>query len=516
VQTGSSLEIRDGLGTVTRGTLIVAVAGFLLVVFTFFSRVLLVRSPAADWNSFSLELTYATILSTVGTLGLPNAVARALPHASSDAQRRTIVRTSILATLAASVALVAAIWLTAPALARDLGIPDLRLGFQFFSVAIAAALFSGLLAAIFRGYAEVLPNALFVQIGNPALFLLYLVVAAQRPFGGITYTSALVSYVAATATTLGLFVLYAVRRLPHRLPAGPHAPESRGELLRFTAPLFVSAVALVLAGQGDTVVLSAYHSTDVGLYTASLTLARLLGVGVSSAAFIFLPVATRFLRRENPEGVRVMYATITKWLLAISIPLVLLFVLVPQRSLGFVYGPSYSTVVLPLQLSVLGAFTASVLGPAAATLIAFGRVRLVAINSVVCGAVDLGVALALVPTLGYVGSAVAWGLATALYAGLSIAELAIADGVHPFRRDYAVPFVTTAVPAALIVFLFRAELREWMLPPLAIAIGGAFVLSVFVTRSIDQGDRLLLQAVEGMLGRPVPLVRRLARWARPR
>jgi hypothetical protein len=42
------------------------------------------------------------------------------------------------------------------------------------------------------------------------------------------------------------------------------------------------------------------------------------------------------------------------------------------------------------------------------------------------------------------------------------------------------------------------------------------VLVVLVSRSVDEGDRLLLAAVEGMIGRPVPLVRHLGRLALPR
>jgi O-antigen/teichoic acid export membrane protein len=503
-------EIRDGLSTVSRGTLLVSVSAVLLVVFTFFSRVLLVRSPAADWNSFSLELTLASILGTVGTLGLPNAVARSLPHATTDSERRTIVRASLVATMVSAFALALALWLVAPRIATALGIPDLAVGLDFFSIAIGASLLSGLIAAVFRGYADVLPNALFLQVLTPGLFLVFLLVARAIPSVGLSYSAALASYAGANAATLLLLVIYSLRRLPRHLPAGPQAPESRGRLLRFTAPLFLSAVMLTLAGTGDTIVLGVYHPSQVGVYTASLTLARLVAVGVSSAAYIFLPVATRFLRRESPHGVQVMYATVTKWLLTLSIPLFLLFVFLPQRSLGFVYGPAYSTIVLPLQLTVIGAFAGTVLGPSSVTLIAYGRVHLVALNSVIAGLVDVGVAVALVPAHSYVGAAVAWGTSTFLYSALCLLELALLDRVHPFSNHFVVPLASTTLPLALVLLLVRGRIPEWLLPPIGLAVAAAFVLSVFLTRCVDQGDRLLLEAVESLLGRRIPLVRQLA------
>ena len=57
------------------------------------------------------------------------------------------------------------------------------------------------------------------------------------------------------------------------------------------------------------------------------------------------------------------YATVTKWMLVFSLPLFLLFIFLPQRSLGLVFGPPNSLVVEPLQLTAAGAFLATVLVP---------------------------------------------------------------------------------------------------------------------------------------------------------
>jgi O-antigen/teichoic acid export membrane protein len=509
----SSRELREGLTTVTQGTLLVGISAFCLIVFTFFARVLIVRSPTADWNAYSLGLTLASILGAVGTLGLPNAVARSLPHAASYEERRTIVRTSIAATVASAFVLGVALWLAAPAMAKALGIPDLRVGLEFFSIIIGTALVSGLIASIFRGYSDVIPNALYIQALSPGLLLVFLVAALELPSIGLSYTAALAAYALSNSITLGLLVVYTLRRLPRHLPPGPQAVETRGNLLRFTVPLFISGVMLTLAGSGDTLVLGAYHSSEVGVYTASLTLARLVGIGIGSASYIFLPVATGFLRRRNPHAVQLIYGTITKWLLAFSLPLFLLFAMLPQRSLGFVYGSGYSAIILPLELTVAAAFTATILGPAMVTQIAYGRVRLVAINSVVAGVVDVGIGLALVPSQGYIGAAIAWGTSNFLLAALSLAELAVMDGVHPFHKHFGVPLAAASIPLALLLFAARARIPELALPPVALVMAGVFVLAVLLTKSIDDGDRLLLESIESMIGRSVPFVRRLARLA---
>lgn len=507
----SGADLREGLSTVTRGTIFVIVSTVCLVLFNFLSRVLLVRSQA-NWGAFSFDLALAAVLSSFGTLGLPSAIARSLPYASSDAERRTLVRASFWVAVASAAALATLLWAIAEPVGRFLGNPAVGLGLQFFSIAVGASIVGSLIASIFQGYSDVAPNALFLQIVNPGLFLAFLGIAYAVPTIGVTYRSALASYALANALTLAGLALYAVRRLPRHLSAGPLAPEASGRLFRFAAPLFVAGAMVSLAGFGDTLILGVYHNGEVAIYTASLTLARLLQIGISAASYIFLPVAARFLRRGNPRAIRLTYGTITKWMALLSMPLFFLFVLLPQRSLGLVYGGGYTAIVLPLQLAVTGAFGATLLGPGATTQIAYGRVRLLAYNSVAAGVADITIALALVPTYGYVGAAVAWGAANVLYAGLCLAELASVDGINPFRRHFVVPLLVSTVPLALLVIPFRSSIPMWALPPVGLGVAGAFVLAVVATGSIDEGDRLLLGAVEGLIGRPLPFVRRLGRW----
>ena len=509
-------ELHEGLTTVTRGTVLVIVSTLCLVLFNFLSRVLLVDNPSSDWNSFSYVLALAGMVSAVGTLGLPNAVARGLPYAPTDAERRTIVRSSIAITLGAAAAIAAGLWLAGPYFARSLHVDHLAIGLEFFGVATAASIVAGLLAAIFQGYADVVPNALFVQVLNPGLFLTFLGVAVLLPSSGLTYTTALLAYVLASGVTLVALVGYTLWKLPRHLPSGPGAPGAEGRLFRFAAPLFVAGAFLSVSGYGDTFVLGLYSPLAVGNYTASLILARLIAIGINAAAFIFLPVATGFLRRDNRPAIRLTYATVTKWMILLSMPLFLLFVFLPVRSLEFVYAGHYPPVVLPLQITVAGAFGATVLGPGATAQIAFGRVRLLAINSAVVGVADVAIALLLVPTHGAVGAAVAWGVSTLLYAALCLTELAVLDGVHPFGRDFILPLGLTAVPFATLLFALNERVPEWSLPPLGLLAAGLFVVCVVLTRSVDEGERLLLGAVERILGRKVPFVRRLGRWSRSR
>jgi O-antigen/teichoic acid export membrane protein len=506
--------VREGLSSVTKGTLFLLVSTLLLVGLNFVSRVLVVRSiSVSDWSSFSFGLTLTGVLVAIGSIGLPSSVARSLPYVTSDDERRTIVRSTLwIGSLSALIAAVGLFLLSGP-IGESLGSPGITLSLRFFPIALGSGILATLIASIFQGYEDVTPNALFVQILNPSLFVVFLTVAILLPPFGITLTDALIAYAAANAVTLGLLILYLVRRLPRHLSPGPLAPEALPRLMRFTAPLFVVGVMAAITGSGDTLILGAFHPSSVGTYTASLTLTRLVPIGIGAAAYIFLPVASRFVRRGDAGSVGVTYATVTKWMSLVSVPLFLLFFLLPSRSLEFVYGPGYAGQVVPLQVTVIGAFATTIFGPAASAQVAFGQTRLLAMNAVVAGIVDIGVALALVPAYGFVGAAIAWTSANAAYSLMCLVELGLLTRVHPFHRHFITPFLATTIPVGLVLGFWHPHVTLWGLPPLAIGIALLFVVAVLATRSIDEGDRLLLEAVERLFGRPLPFLRRLGRWA---
>ncbi len=512
-------QVREGLSSVTRGTLFLLVATLCYVGVNFVSRVIVIRSISmSEWSAFSLALALAGVISAVGTLGLPSAVARSLPYSTSDAERRSMVRGSLWIAGASGLVGTVALFLSAPAIGTALGsasLPasELTLALQLFSVTIATGVISTVIASIFQGYEDVTPNALFLQILQPTLFVVFLVGVVVQPPHHVSYVDALATYAVSNVAALVLVVVYAARRLPRRLPPGPTAPGALRNLLLFAAPLFVVGLMSTLTGSGDTLVLGIYHSGEVGTYTASLTLARLLTIGVSAASYIFLPVATKFIRRNDANAVELTFTTVTKWMILFSLPLFVLFFFLPTESLGFVYGSSYTLITVPLDITVLGAFVTTLLGPGPTTQVAYGRIRLLAYNAVVAGLLNVGIAFLLVPAHGYVGAAIAWASANAAYSALSIFELAVMDRIHPFRPHFVVPLAATGLPLALLFSIYRPRFPWWSLPPIGLAIAGLFVLVILLTRSIDVGDAMLLDALERMVGRPILFLRRLGRLA---
>ncbi|HEY6237555.1 MAG TPA: polysaccharide biosynthesis C-terminal domain-containing protein [Thermoplasmata archaeon] len=494
----------------TKGTLVMMIGTLGFVAESFVARVLLIRTLSVDqWSQFFIGLTLVGLLSSVGTLGLASAIPRSLPFETDPKEQRRIVRTSFLVLIPSAITLSGVLALLSLPIRTTFESPLLGETLLFFSAAVGLAIIGALIASIFQGFEDVLPNALFVQVINPTLFIVFLLIAEGLGPLQAAYSSALAAYLVSGIVTMGLLIVYARRRLPRLLPPGPREPGLSTHLLRFAVPLFAVGALGFVAGNGDALVLATWDRTSVAYYSADLSLARLLQVGLGSLAYIILPVTARFVRRGDTDSVRTTYTTATKWMVLTSLPLFLLFFFYPSHSLAFVYGPLYTGTVVPLQIVILGAFFSTVVGPATAAQVAFGQTRLLVYNTLAAALVNLLLSLWLIPPYGITGAAIAWAAATALYPSLSMVELAYLAHVHPFERHYLLPVLATGVPVALLLGLLPLAPPLWLLPAIALGIAGFYVLVVLSTRSLDEGDLLLLDAVERLVGRRFTILRRI-------
>ena len=72
--------------------------------------------------------------------------------------------------------------------------------------------------------------------------------------------------------------------------------------------------------------------------------------------------------------------------------------------------------------------------------------------------------------------------------------------------------VVTAIPMGVVLSLVASFVHSLALPAVGLGVAVLFVVLVLVTKSVDEGDRLLLDAVERILGVPLTWVRRIGRY----
>ena len=519
-ETRANLEALVSIG---RGTTWMAIGSFLFLIFGFFGRLGVARIVSVGaWGLFNIGISLAGFLSIVALLGLPQATARALSFERDPWVRRAVVRQSLFFTSLDAAGVSIAVYLFAPALARvfsPASVGSLTQVFELFSVLVGFTLMSSYLSALFQGFERAQPNAWFTQILGPGLFVAFLALSFGLRLG---FTGVLVAYVAAAAIAFVALLLYTLARLPpvFTRPTGPPPLKISvpPDFWRLSLSLWgVSSLAFIMTF-ADTLILAVFWpATTVGLYSAATTFARLFLLVNGALAYIFLPVTARLARGKAFRVIEWTYVTSTRWIVALGIPLLFLFVFLPGQSLRELFGGSYKAAALPLQILTLGAFASVAVGPVNACLAGLARSRTLLITSVVPAGANLLLSFTLIPRYGAMGAAVAWTVARLANTGFGALALAWGNGISAFRRPLTLPLaVTFAIGIPVFAGMALLQVPGWSIFPLAIGSFGLFLGASLVTRSLNRGDLLIVRAGERVLGRSLPTVRRfLERYMAP-
>ena len=267
------------------------------------------------------------LLSLVALLGLHQAVARTLAERSDAAARRHLIRWTAGVTVTAAVVTSSLTYLLAGQIASlfdPVQAAELTVVFQMFSVTIGLTLLCTFIASIFQGFEDTVPNAWINQAVQPGAFLVFVYIFF---YFHLELTAALLAWVVSNVVTFAALLVYAWRRLPRHLPPVSSTPSGLPPgLWTLALALWGVTTLTFVTGYADTLILGGFRpEVQVGIYSAVLTIGRLILVASGAVAFIFLPVAARLLGEGNVAAIRSTFTTTARWTLLFTVPLFFLF-----------------------------------------------------------------------------------------------------------------------------------------------------------------------------------------------
>jgi O-antigen/teichoic acid export membrane protein len=489
-----------------------------LFLLAFIGRVAVARHLSVnDFGSFNLGLALAGLLSLLALMGLHQAVARTLAENRDPATRRRVVRWAAFITTMMSVVVSTLVFVLAGSIAHlfdPTGAADLTIVFQMFSVTVGLMLLCTFIASTFQGFEDTIPYAWINQAVQPGAFVLFVYLFIAFHFD-LFY--ALLAWVLSNIVTFATLLVYAWRRLPKHLPAGPVAKNLPGGMLLLSLSLWGVTTLSFVTAFVDTLILGVFRpETVVGYYSAVMTLARLLLTASVAVTYIFLPVAARLTGQKDIESIRTAYVTTARWVLLFTLPLFFVFTFLPGDTLAVVFGKSYTAGSLALTLVTVGALISVAFGPVNVTLAGMGSVRPLLLATGVSATANVVLSFALTPTYGIIGAAVAWSVARVLYPATGVVSLHLKSRINPLRRTLVLPLaVSFAIGIPLFLLVGFIPHPGWVVFPLYFVGVGIFLGALLATRSIEAGDLVICRILEGLLGRPLPgLTRFLLRFSR--
>lgn len=488
------------------GLLFLALAVELL--FRFLGKVLIARVLGqVEFGVVVIGITTVSVAAMIATIGLNKGVGRFYPRSDDDAYRRGVVVSALQVAIPASVLVGGLVFLSAGPLAtRVFDDPGLAPVFRITALAIPFAVLVKMAVGAVQGRELTRPKILVQNVAMPffrlAFFAVALLLGARAVGVAWAYTLAVI-----VPAILGLYYI-------HRYTAAFSRGEWRRmhrDLLSYSSPLMVRSSMTMVLVQADTFLLGALATVAAtGVYNAVYPLAMLVTIGHKAADFLYLPLVSKLHAGEAEAEIGTVYRLVAKWLLVVSVPMLVLFGLFPRLVIRWTYGPEYISGALALSILVVGLFVDTVAGVNGRTLEAVGSTRVVMYATAVAATVNVALNLVLIPEYAVVGAAMATTAAYVLLNGIYTYRLYREMGIVPVDRTIARFGAGAFGLVAVLAVLKTVVLDPGLVGNIALIAGfGVVYLVLVVVLGLDRPDLELLARAERELGVDMAPVRRV-------
>jgi O-antigen/teichoic acid export membrane protein len=311
------------------------------------------------------------------------------------------------------------------------------------------------------------------RVGAAALGL-----AAIAAGGGVVAVSATFTVGTAIGFAIGLVLM----RRSLGLPRPRLNSEVRRAVARASRGYGLQDILGVMLAKLDVVILSLLAtSTAVGLYGAAYRLLEstfFIGTAVVGA---FAAMYT-YLGRDTDPTVQTVFERSIKLVTVLLLPCAVGFGLLAEPAVVLIFGEDLEEADVALRLLAPTVVFMGVVTLGSSLLIARGRLRVLIVAGIAAVVVNIGLNLALIPSLEEAGAAMAMLVTSGLLAVFVLIRAAEAVGGVPWIRMLAAPLAAGAAMAAPLALI------PWALPALAaglLAYAGAYVA---VERTISPSD----------------------------
>ena len=359
---------------------------------------------ATNYGLYILSVSVAFAASSIASLGLDTAMERFIAvftRRGDEAGARGTLQVGVIGTLVPGLLVAGGLVLFSDAIAVDVfDEPDL---IPLLGLAAALALVIGmstLLLAVLVGCKRIDQSALSDHVVQPVsrlAFLLLLAPLGMTPF--LAGVAILLSYL----VSVGTMVAFIGRKIPLAQLSPAHRDVR--EIGAFVFPFWFTGFLRIIRTRINSLLLGvAGTAANVGVFavvTSASTLGRLANASINTA---LRPTLAELHDTGDAKEVGRLYATTTRWTLAVSLPVFVFMVLVPSSVLGL-FGESFETGVTALVIASAAEVVNAATGMCGPIIAMSGYNKLKVANATAWMVISLVANVIMIPLWGVVGAA---------------------------------------------------------------------------------------------------------------
>jgi O-antigen/teichoic acid export membrane protein len=514
-------EFQQQMGHISRqssvyfaGTIFTAAAGYLFKVYL--ARVL----GAESLGIYALGMTVAGFFGIFNALGLPQSAVRFVAKYTASQRWKELagfIFRSTAIMLGLNVVLALLMIAVGPRIAiRFYHAPALVRYLPLFALIMLLGALTFFLGQVLTGYKDVTRRTIITSfIGNPLnMGITVLMIALGTGLWGYVFAQ-----VASATVVLVMLITMVWKMTPAPARLGLRATSSlEPEVISFSVAAFGVGFLEFLMSQADKVLIGFFLDVRmVGVYAVAMAIVAFIPVLLQSVNQIFSPVISDLHTRGQYELLGRMFQTLTKWILAFTIPLAVI-IMVQARAMMGIFGHDFEIGWPILVIGTIGQLVNCGVGSVGYLLLMSGNQRrLIKVQST-AALFMVAANLILIPSFGITGAAIAAASTIAFSNIWYLKEVHSALGLTQYNGSYLrlLPAVSACVATALVLRSGLGSVRPaWII----LFVNMALVYPVFIATTLLTGlkdeDRLLARAVwarlrgrfDGSSARPRVIVR---------
>ena len=496
-----ALSFRGHMGRISRQSSVFFAGTLFSVGSAYFFKIYLARVLGAEGlGAYTLGMTLISFLGVFNALGLPQAAVRFVAVYSATGKHNHLhafLGGSVALLLLSNTALGAVLLLAGPwVVTHFYRTPSLSRYLPLFGALMLLGCLTTFFGQVLAGFKDVTRRTVITNfVGNPLTMVLSVALIA----GGLGLRGYLVAQVASAVAVLILLVISIRKMAPARGESFQGVgSEVRSAVFSLSAAFLGVGILEFLLSQVDKVLIGFWlDARAVGVYAVATAIVSFVPVALQSVNQIFSPTIADLHARGATEMLGRLFQTLTKWILALTLPLAAVVIVFAAPLMG-IFGREFESGWPILVIGVIGQLVNCGVGSVGYLLLMSGhQYRLVKVQAAMA-AVMIGVSLLLIPWLGIAGAAIAAAITNVASNLWYLKEVRATLKISPYNRSYLQMLAPIAVMVSA-VFLMKSPILAmrpfWLAFLLALAAAYAIFLSVMLTLGLNADDRLVVSSI---------------------
>lgn len=507
----SSLD--KNLKIIAKSSIIMFVGVFLSKIFIYLYRILIARNFGPEgYGIFSLAIIIIAWFTVVSALGINEGLLRYFSYYRGKNKieySRHLFKYSVIILTITSIIAGLLLYFSAEYISinffKNL---ELILFLKFFSIVIPLTVISYPFLVALKSYNFFKEYSLVFNIIQNILKLILIIVFL---YFGLQLNAVILSYLFSIVGFFIFSIYFARKLIPDLFQSVKIDLATRKKLNKdlvfYSLPLLFAGIVNNILFWADSFLIGYFKGvSEVGIYSASMSLAQLLLIAAVVFMDLFLPIINLEYGKKNYKVINQLSKQVAKWIFLINIPVFTLIILFPGTLLNLLFGPEFLAGEMSLRILSIGFLFFSVSIISRQLILMSGKSKTFFVDTLVAVIVNIILNIIFIPMdnilfidneLGINGAAFATSFSIIFLSLLFFIQGKSSTKSLPLKRKMITIFIIS-IFSIIVMSFFKSIIPINLFT--VILLSGLFILIYVImnllTKSLDENDWLIINSIK--------------------